>query len=87
LIHNSFLAAGNLVPGSDFIKRGVHNPTGIFFAKNCFTSPTMFAAQSFPVGVKGKPRSPLNSFFNRRSLELLWRRMISGATRLPNSRR
>jgi len=24
--------------------------------------------------------SPLNSFFSRRSLELRWRRMISGAT-------
>jgi hypothetical protein len=26
--------------------------------------------QSFSVGVKGRPRSPLKSFFNRRSLEL-----------------
>ena len=42
---------------------------------------------SFSVGVNGRPRSPLNCFFNRRSLELLLRRMISGATRLPNSRR
>jgi len=45
------------------------------------------AAQSFSVGVKGRPRLPLNSIFNRRSLELLVRRMISGATRLPISRR
>ena len=45
------------------------------------------AAQSFSVGVNGRPRSPLNSFFNRRSLELVLRRMISGATRLPISRR
>ena len=44
-------------------------------------------SQSFSVGVKGRPRSPLNSFFSRRSLELLLRRMISGATRLPISRR
>ena len=43
--------------------------------------------QSFSVGVNGRPRSPLNSFFSRRSLELLLRRMISGATRLPISRR
>jgi hypothetical protein len=43
--------------------------------------------QSFSVGVNGKPRSPLNSFFSRRSLELLWRRMTPGATRLPISRR
>jgi len=43
--------------------------------------------QSFSVGVNGRPRSPLNSFFNRRSLELVLRRMISGATRLPISRR
>jgi hypothetical protein len=38
------------------------------------------AAHSFSVGVKGKPRSPLNSFFSRRSLELLARRMTPGAT-------
>lgn len=44
-------------------------------------------AHSFSVGVKGRPRSPLNNFFNRRSLELVLRRMISGATRLPISRR
>jgi hypothetical protein len=39
------------------------------------------------VGVKGKPRSPLNSFFNRRSLELLSRRMTPGATSWLLSRR
>src|ERR1022692_2953197 len=44
-------------------------------------------AQSFSVGVKGRPRSPLNSFFNRRSLELLSRRMIPGATSWLLSRR
>jgi hypothetical protein len=43
--------------------------------------------QSFSVGVNGKPRSPLKSFFSRRSLELLLRRMMAGATRSPNSRR
>ncbi len=31
----------------------------------------LVAAQSFSVGVNGRPRSPLNSFFSRRSLELL----------------
>jgi len=51
------------------------------------SQPRATAVQSFSVGVKGRPRSPLKSFFNRRSLELRWRRMISGATRLPNSRR
>jgi hypothetical protein len=39
------------------------------------------------VGVKGSPRSPLKSFFNRRSLELLLRRMTPGATSLLLSRR
>jgi hypothetical protein len=44
-------------------------------------------AHSFSVGVKGKPRSPLKSFFNRPSLELLLRRMTPGATSLYSSRR
>jgi len=39
------------------------------------------------VGVNGSPRSPLNSFINRRSLELLLRRTIPGATSLLFSRR
>jgi len=39
------------------------------------------------VGVKGRPRSPLNSFFNRRSLELVLRRMTPGATNWLLSRR
>jgi hypothetical protein len=43
--------------------------------------------QSFSVGVKGRPRSPLNNFFNRRSLELRLRRLIPGATRWLLSRR
>ena len=43
--------------------------------------------QSFSVGVKGRPRSPLNSFFSRRSLELLLRRMTPGATSWLLSRR
>jgi hypothetical protein len=42
---------------------------------------------SFSVGVKGRPRSPLNSFFNRRSLELVLRRLIPGATSWLLSRR
>ena len=40
--------------------------------------------KSFSVGVKGRPRSPLNSFFNRRSLELLLRRMMPGATAIAH---
>ena len=44
-------------------------------------------AQSFPVGVKGSPRSPLNSFFNRRSLELRVRLLTPGATNWLLSRR
>ena len=43
--------------------------------------------QSFSVGVKGRPRSPLNSFFSRRSLELLLRRLMPGATNWLLSRR
>ena len=43
--------------------------------------------QSFSVGVNGNPRSPLKSLRSRLSLELNSRRMISGATRLPDSRR
>jgi hypothetical protein len=43
--------------------------------------------QSFSVGVKGSPRSPLKSFFSRLSLELLLRRVMPGATRWLNSRR
>jgi len=43
--------------------------------------------QSFSVGVKGRPRSPLNSFFNRRSLELRLRRRTPGATSWLLSRR
>ena len=43
--------------------------------------------QRFAVGVKGKPRAPLKSFFNRRSLELLLRRMMPGATSWLLSRR
>ena len=39
------------------------------------------------MGVKGKPRSPLKSFFNRRSLELVLRRMTPGATSWLLSRR
>ena len=42
---------------------------------------------NFSVRVKGKPRSPLKSFFNRRSLELLSRRIIPGATSWLLSRR
>lgn len=43
--------------------------------------------QSFSVGVKGRPRSPLKSFFSRRSLELLLRRLMPGATNWLLSRR
>ena len=43
--------------------------------------------QSSSVGVKGRPRSPLNSFFNRRSLELRLRRLMPGATSWLLSRR
>jgi hypothetical protein len=43
--------------------------------------------QSFSVGVNGRPRSPLKSFFSRRSLELRLRRMIPGATSWLLSRR
>jgi hypothetical protein len=43
--------------------------------------------QSFSVGVKGRPRSPLKSFFKRRSLELLLRRMTPGTTSWHNWRR
>ncbi len=42
---------------------------------------------SSSVFLNGRPRSPLNSLRNRLSLELDGRRMISGATRLPVSRR
>jgi len=37
--------------------------------------------------MKGRPRSPLNSFFNRRWLELLLRRMTPAATCWLLSRR
>ena len=47
----------------------------------------LYLPQSFSVGVKGRPRSPLKSFFSRRSLELLLRRIIPGATSLLLSRR
>jgi hypothetical protein len=43
--------------------------------------------QSFSVGVKGRPRSPLKSLFNRRLLELFLRRMTPGATSWLLSRR
>ncbi len=43
--------------------------------------------QSLSVGVKGRPRSPLNSLRSRRSLELLSRRRLPGATSLLDSRR
>ena len=43
--------------------------------------------QSSSVFLNGNPRSPLNSFFSRRSLELLLRRMMPGATSWLLSRR
>ena len=48
---------------------------------------TPFGCYNFSVGVKDKPRSPLKSFFSRRSLELLVRRLTPGATSWLLSRR
>jgi hypothetical protein len=45
------------------------------------------AGHNSSVRLKGRPRSPLKSFRRRRSLELLVRRMISGATLFPVWRR
>jgi len=45
------------------------------------------AAHNSSVFLNGRPRSPLKSLRRRRSLELDGRRMISGATLLPVSRR
>jgi len=57
------------------------------FVEKSFTPPKLSLAQSFSVGVKGRPRWPWNIFFNRRSLELLRRRMTPGATSWLVSRR
>jgi hypothetical protein len=50
-------------------------------------SPREHSKRPRPVFVKGRPGSPSNSRRNARSLDLAARRMTSGATRFPVSRR